>query len=162
MQHARELFQSLPHPLIHHAVVPILQLKSYDTLEICELCKNSPPFRTMDRDLGATPTQAVFWGWGRKCLLESCPSYPAPNCPDEAVLTEVWPNGLSVLESASLNCAEPECCNYWSLRVPTYLCKKATAMRRPHTAIKSSPCLPQLEKGASHSNEASAEPTIKK
>ena len=26
---------SLPHSLIHHTVVPILQLKSWDTLEIC-------------------------------------------------------------------------------------------------------------------------------
>ena len=92
---------SLPHPLIHHTVIPILQLKSWDTLEIC--VSYGSCIRTVPLSEPWTGTwvqhQAKLSSKDkrRKCLPESHPSYPAPNCPDETVLTEVWPNGLSVI-----------------------------------------------------------------
>lgn len=134
-------FPSLPHPLIHHTVVPILQLKSYDILEICVSYARTVPFQNHGQGPGCNTNPSCLLRMRRKCLPESCPSYPAPNCPDEAVLTEVWPNGLSVLESASLN--------YWTrvLQLLKPACpracplqeREATAMRRPHTATRVAP-----------------------
>ena len=43
---------------------------------------------------------------------------------------------------------EPTCHNYWSPHAwsPCSATREATAVRSPHTATKSSPCSPQLEK----------------
>lgn len=140
---------SLPHPLIHHTVVPILQLKSYDTLEICvSYARTVPSFRTMDRDLGATPTQAVFWGWEESAYLRAAHRTQHPIARTRPK-TEVWPNGLSVLESASLN--------YWtSVPATTEACVSCGACplqeEKPqqwegHTLQqRAAPALPQLEK----------------
>ena len=53
---------------------------------------------------------------------------------------------------------EPACHNYWSARAwsPCSATREATAVRRPRTATKSSPCSPQLERARAQQRRPNA------
>ena len=54
---------------------------------------------------------------------------------------------------------EPTCHNYWSPCTwsPCSATREATAMRGPHTAARSSPCSPQLEKAHTQQQRSNAD-----
>ena len=89
------------------------------------------------------------------CALEpTCYNYWSPcTTTTELMHRNYWAHARQLLKSTRsrglrATTTEPACCNYWSLRAwsPCPARREATAMRSLFTAMKSSPCSPQLEK----------------